>query len=452
VDALVTDEPIPDPESARIASEETPSADEQPQRRTGRWMGMLRFALLAAIVILIAVFWDSMLVLYRQSRARMMLGERHDRAALQPLRSALRRDLTNPETLLLLARAHRRLGDLPKVKLLLDHAETCGGEESRIERERWLVLAQSGRTREVESHLPEMLMDPGEDGPDICQAFVQGYFSNLRSGDAVQLLDVWEESFPEDPQVYFMRAYLMQSVDDADMAEKLYRKGLKLAPGQVKMRKRLADVLRESGQWEKAEKELNQCLTHVPEDPDVWFALAQCSYERGETGVAMEQLGRTLEADPDHFEARRLKGQLLLAGEEYESARTELEAVVAARPYDLLAREALARALRSLGLLEAAQRHFDYVIAGQKAVERTNRLVRESMANPADAAIRFEIGSIMMQYGSPDDAARWMRAVLQLEPNHVGAHRALANYCEQQGDAAGATFHRRMASAGERQP
>ncbi len=422
------------------------------RRQRSRIHFVLRAVLLSAVILPLMVFWNPLAILYRQSLARMLLARRHDAAALEPLRAALRGDLENPKTLLLLARAHRRLGNLPRVSLLLNRAETLGGDARRIERERLLTLAQSGRLSEAEPFLPDLLLNPDEDGPDICQAFVQGYFANLRSGDAVRLLDVWQQSYPNDSQVYFMRAYLMQSMDDTKQAAELYRQGLELAPDQTVMRRRLAEVLLETGQLEDAEAELSICVKQAPEDAEIGFVFAQSAYKRGDLELATARLSAMLQRAPDHFKARRLKGQLDLAQGKLEEALPELEAVVRQRPYDLPAREALGRTLRTLGRNDEAKSHFDFVTQGEQANSRVSRLIRKSIEDPADAEVRYEIGAFLQQYGPPEDAARWMQSVLELQPDHPGAHRALADYYEAQGDAAGAAFHRQRAATDRQTP
>ena len=168
-----------------------------------RWL-LFVVAVMLVTAATAAAFWEPLSVSWRQSRARKSLRERHHAEALDALRAALRRDLDDPETLLLLARTYRRVGDLARVTLFLDRAAALGGDASRIERERRLVLAQTGKLSETEAYLSEMLVNAGDDGPDICEAYVQGYFANLRSSDALRLLDAWEQSYPGDPQPIFM--------------------------------------------------------------------------------------------------------------------------------------------------------------------------------------------------------------------------------------------------------
>ncbi len=341
----LSETPVPSPPLGSEPASQPEAGGASPRR--GRLL--LRLLLLTALTTALVWFWDPLIVQYRQARARMSLDKRREAETLDSLRTALRRDLDNPHTLLWLARTHRRLGDLPRTSLLLDRAETLGGDARRIELERRLVLAQSGRLGEVEPLLPDMLIDAGADGPDVCEAFVQGFFVNLRTAEALRLLDLWQESFPKDPQPYFMRAYLMRSLDKYTEAEQIYRQGLALAPDRTAMRRELADILVVTNQLDQAESELTQCLQEAPDDPQVYFGLARCAYQRGNLAEVPPRLEETLQRAPDHYEARRLRGQLKLAEGQAAEALPDLEAVVAERPYDTLARDALGRTLSALG-------------------------------------------------------------------------------------------------------
>ncbi|MCU0959962.1 MAG: tetratricopeptide repeat protein [Pirellulaceae bacterium] len=416
------------------------SSPRDPRRHRDRLA--LRIAVLAVLVTALVWFWDPLLAQYRRARARTALDSRRDVVALQWLRDALYRDPDDSQTLVWLARTHRRLGNLERATWLLQQAESLGGDARRIELERRLILAQSGRLRDVEPLLADMLIDAGADGPDVCEAFVQGFFLNLRTAEAADLLDVWQETLPQDPQPHFLRAYLFKGVDRNAEAEQHYRLGLAMDPDQTTMRRRLAEILIDTNQLEQAESELARCQRESPDDPQIYYALARSAFQRGAHDAAVRQLEETLRRAPDHVEARRLRGQIRLADGQPADALPDLEAAAAQRPYDTLTREALGRTLLALNRPQEAQAHLDYVREATQQLDRVNRLLREAVERPDDAEVRFQIGSILFQYGAPDDAARWTRAALELQPDHAGAHRALAAYSESRGDAAAASYHR----------
>jgi Tfp pilus assembly protein PilF len=93
-----------------------------------------------------------------------------------------------------------------------------------------------------------------------------------------------------------------------------------------------------------------------------------------------------------------------------------------------LAHDGLGRALRGFGQAAEAQPHFDYVAEAEGALDRINRLLRTAVERPDDAEIRYEIGMSLLKYGSPDDGAKWLRTVLELDPKHQKAQEALAAY------------------------
>jgi tetratricopeptide (TPR) repeat protein len=296
--------------------------------------------------------------------------------------------------------------------------------------------------REAEPHLAELLIGAGDDGPDVCQSFVQGFFANLRSNDALQLLDAWEESYPHDAQPVFMRAYLWKGMGQNAQAIDLYRRGLALAPNRTKMRRQLAAALIDTGELEEAEKQLAICRAEIPDDAETRFLTARCAHARGDFAETLGRLDETLELAADHLDARRLKGQVHLAEGQSEEALRELQAVIAERPYDTLAREALGRTLRLIGKTDEAKIHFDYVAQAEESIGRMDRLARESILHPNDADLRYEIGSILVRYGPPEDAEKWFRSALEIDPGHVPAQRALATYLNRQGRATPAALSR----------
>ena len=397
----------------------------------------------AGVAVAVVLSWRPVLVELSLHRARRALRVRDNERALDELRSALRLALDRSETHLLLARAHRRLGNLERVPALLRRARKLGADPERAQRETWLLLAQSGRLVEAEPHLADLLMDPRDDGADICQAYVQGYFTNLRVSQATELLDAWEKEYPDDARPHFMRAYLLDALAMRKEAVVAYRRGLAMAPHETVMRLRLAEALIELGEFDEAGDLLERCAEEEPESREVLMAWASRLSSQGDVDGARRTLQRLLADAPDHFEARRLLGEIELSLGRFQEALPHLEAAAVRRSYDTTTHNALARTLRALGRTDEAQPHFDYVSEAEEPLSRMERQLRVVVERPADPELRYEIGVILLNYGSPDDGAKWLRTVLQLEPDHVGAHQALAVYCQTRGDWRKAFDHRR---------
>lgn len=404
------------------------------------WVGVAVTAIVTSLFATIPLA-----VQYHCSRARRCLHDRDNRQALRELRTALRLAPNDTEVLLLLARTHRRLGNLEQMSAFLRRAEQLGGDPSRAERETWMAWAQSGRLREAEPHLAELLTDLRDDGADVCEAYVQGYFSNLRVNEALQLLDAWERDFPDDAQSYFMRGYLMQTLRRWPEAATAYRSGLELAHQEkAMMRCRLAEVLTEMGQIDEADAHFRRCSEELPKAPEILTAWANCLSLQGDVGIARQLLEQVLVETPHDFEALRQLGEIELSEGEFERALDHLDVAARQRPYDTTTRNALGKALRAQGRTDEAQVHFDYVTEAEESIARMERQLRVVLDRPEDAQVRYDIGMTLLKYGSPDDGAKWLRTVLELQPDHKPTHRALAVYCESLGDWENAEVHRRL--------
>ena len=408
----------------------------------------LRFRkwLLAAVVVmagLAAAFWGAipLAIQFHCGRARQFLQQRDNQQALHQLRIALRLAPQRAETYFLLARTHRRLGDLERVEPLLREAQQRGGDPERAQRETWLAWAQAGRLRDAEPHLSELLMDGKEDGAEICAAYVQGYFTNLQPREARQLLDAWQRDYPGDPQSHFMRGYLNQALALFPEAAEAYRQGLELAPGETMMRIRLAEVLGEMNETDEAIGQFQRCADETPNDAAIFAAWAKCLVKQGDSAQARQVLQRALRIASMNFEALRQLGELELADGNFQQALPPLQAATSQRPYDTATHNALGKTLQALGRTAEARPHLEYAAQAEESLSRMERELRTVVDRPKDPELRYDIGLTLLKYGSPPDGVKWLHTVLELQPDHPGAHQALAAYYETIGDLSQAARH-----------
>jgi tetratricopeptide (TPR) repeat protein len=395
------------------------------------------------MIALAAVYWGTLplAVQFHTRRARQFLDQHDNQRALDQLRIALRLAPERAETRFLLARAHRRLGNLDRVEPLLRHAEKLGGDPDRAQRETWLARAQAGRLREAEPHLSNLLMDTREDGAEICAAYVQGYLTNLQPREALQLLDAWQNDYPGDPQSHFLRGDLNQALALWGEAAESYRRGLELAPGRTPMRVRLAEVLGERNENDEAIRQFQRCAGETPNNAALFAAWAQCLVRQGHTDQARPILQRALSIASMHFEALRQLGELELAEGNFRAALPPLQAAASQRPYDSTTRNALGKTLQALGKADEAGPHLEYAAAAEESLSRMKRELRRVVERPTDPDLRYDIGATLLRYGSPPDGAKWLHTVLELDPNHQAAHRALAAYYQSVGNLAQAARH-----------
>lgn len=391
-----------------------------------------------------AAFWGGipLAVQFHCGRARQFLQSRDNQQALQHLRTALRLSPDQAEVFFLLARTHRRLGDMERVEPFLRQAQKLGGDPQRAQRETWLAWATSGRLRDAQPHLSELLMDMRDDGPEICAAYVQGYFTNLQPREAVQLLDAWQRDYPDDPQCYFRRGYLQQALAAWDEAAEAYRRGLALAPGETLMRARLAEVLGEMNENDEAGRQFRRCAEEMPANATILAAWAKCLTRQGDAGQARLVLQRALDKAPANFETLRQLGELELSQGNFQQALAPLQMATSQRPYDTTTRNALGKTLQALGRADEARPHLQYVAEAEEPLGRMERELRQVVNRPQDPELRYDIGITLLKYGSPQDGVKWLLTVLQLQPGHSKAHEALGAYYASIGDRQAAARHR----------
>ncbi len=207
-------------------------------RRCAWWAWLI----VVAVPVAATLAWQPGWAWYHLRQARQALELRdHDRALAQLL-SARRMAGPRSDVEFWLARTYRRQGQLPTMSEHLERAWRLGADKSLLEREQWLAQAQSGQLRETEPHLAKLLQMAGDDLPDVCQAYVSGFFANLRFDEADALLAGWEKDFPNDPEPHFLRGHGQEMRLNAGEAVSAYRRGLQLAPHRQDMRLRLARV------------------------------------------------------------------------------------------------------------------------------------------------------------------------------------------------------------------
>lgn len=389
-------------------------------------------ATLAGLALTTALAWDPIVGSWHLARGRSLLMVRTPAAALEQLEAAGDLRPRDAEVPFLMARALRRLGRFQESERSLAQAERLGLNPERSHRERILIAAQAGRLREAEPHLPRLLQQAEDDGAEICEAFVLGYFANLRLNEAMRLLDAWAADHPLDAEPYFMRGYAYQATSEYASAIEQYRHGLTLSPGRTEMRRRLADILSEGGEPDAAASEYRRCLSENPQDAAATVGLAKILFRQGDAPAAEDVLRPVLERHSgqpsDLMEAWSLAGEIALAQGRYEDAARHLERAAEFQPYDTKVRYSLAKALGALGRVEEAQGHFRYVAEAEEPLNRMERQLERALREPQNAELRYEIATTMMKYSDPDAATRWLHSVLELNPHHAGARRTLDEY------------------------
>lgn len=409
----------------------------------------MRLSLLAVGLAALSLFAAPRLLQSRRlHKAEEALRVRKAESAEAWLAAAVRAEPESGEVHFLLARLARRRGQLDVVHEELRRAYEFGIPQDRILREQWLALAQAGQMREAEPHLTELLLSAGDETPDVCEAYVNGYFRNLQFAPAFKILDAWEEDYPDDAQPHLFRGVYFQQEQRWSEAADAYAEALARDESRIDIRIRLAYVLSEAHEFDEALEQYQACLESHPEDVRVLEGLAECQYNRGEIEAALARFEEVLRIDPRNYDARFGLARIDSGSGAHERACSVLEKLVDEDPNRTDVLYAYAISLRLCGR-EDAEEIFTEVERREALVTRVDSLRRRAMQQPQDVELRYELGAALLELGQDESGERWLLSVLDANPNHPGARALLAEHFASTGRGELAARYRDDADSAE---
>jgi tetratricopeptide (TPR) repeat protein len=417
--------------------------------RLGRRCCLVLLGVAALVVSLAVVPGPGLVAQYDLYRGHKDLQRFHTDSGLEWLLAAERWAPEDAQTQYLLARALRRTGRYDDAARHLERAAQYGLPAARIQLERRLSLAQTARVRDVEAYLPEMLTSPGEDGEEICAAFVNGFCLSLDFGGASKLLDAWTADYPDSAEPYFRRGNVCYGQSDWEGAVSAYRKCLELDAARTKTRLLLAQCLLNRNDPALAEPCFRQVLRESPDNLAAWMGLGMCLLNLTRTDEARAAFLHVVERAPTDFEARQQLGVLEMHLRRPEVALEWIRPIAEAWPDDPAIAMVMAQGLEQTGLAAEAGKYWEVVRRGEQATARLDKLTHDVRHRPADLALRYEIGTLYLRYRSREDGVNWLNSVLQYDPRHPGAHRALSDYYAKTGESELSEQHRRAAAEPE---
>ena len=405
----------------------------EPQASSGRlqkqWL--LRFTI--AIIFVATLVWARTLWWSPsfQALARRSLDHRDSMAALRWLDLVTAFAPEDAETAFLRARAHRKRGDMVQAAAALERAHSLGITLARLVREQWLAQAQSGQMHEAEPHLTKMLMDPGGDGQDICEAFTLGYLRTQRHGQALQLLQAWMADWPHSAIPYLMRGRLRTLQSDLQQAEADFRRAIELAPENREVRLELALVLERSNRLREAVPLFEGCLDDLLLATRAQLGLAACLKALGDNARAKSYLQQAAKVSPGNPEVLRELGRTALESGDYVAASRFLEEALRIIPYDDETHYLLAQTMQAAGKSEAAQTHFEFVRRARTAFQELNLLEDDLRKHPGQTSSLVRAGEILLEFSDPDEGVVRLLTALDRDPKHQQARRLLVEYYER---------------------
>lgn len=184
---------------------------------------------------------------------------------------------------------------------------------------------------------------------------------------------------------------------------------------------RLADAQRHLRRFDDAISTLEKCA----DGPAVWAARALVWEAMGKTDQAMTACQTVLENDENDRIANLVSGRILLSQRNASTAVERLQRAVAVAPYNHEARFLLGRALLLKGESEAGKAEIERSTELKELFLEMARLHLEAVDRPQDVEVRMRLAELTEQYGRPQLAAMWYRAVLSMQPSNHLAQAAL---------------------------
>lgn len=346
----------------------------------------------------------------------------------------------------LLARTCRRAEDMADWQRHLKNAEVLQWPRAALDLERLLMQAQVGDVGRAEPLLRGRLATPHADELLIYEALVKGHLAADRLNDVLYWTNFWLERHPTawQPRLYRGRCFHLALSLHRAIAE--YQRVLELKPDQVQVRLWLAGSLMLDGQYQEALAQFQAYVQGRPDDPTALLGIANCLVALNELEAAHAALDVLLARQHNHPGAFLLQAKLELAQGKAAEALSWLKRAEALAPHETDITHTFSLVLRQLGRHDEAGAYERQLQDLRQRYEQLEQLRKRIVKEPENASLRYEVGTRNLGLGREEEAVRWLRSVLQLDPNHQLSHQALAEYYRKHGEGKRAEYHQQRAT------
>jgi tetratricopeptide (TPR) repeat protein len=384
---------------------------------------------------------------HHRKAARLDLERYHNEEAMEHLSRCLALRSHDPETLLLAARAARRLGDLDRADQLLGQYEQLRGvEDEGLILERLLLRARRGDVDGATSFFEARIKERHPDTPLILETLTDTFLHAYRLHDAERALRLWQERDPDNTQALLLEASMYELQDNAAGALAAYRRVVQLDPDLDRGRLRLTGALLSLGLAEEALPHLEYLHRRRPDDVEIRTRLARCYSLLGgpdRQAQATRLLDEVLAVQPNHPAALAERGRLAKQAGQLDEAEALLRRAATLDPDNHPAHYQLYQCLTAMGKTAQAREEFDRLKQREVDVKKMRHLVLVRMQQtPHNPDIYYEAAEIALRAGLVQESANWLHRALKEDPHYVPAHQALAEYYQQTGNSTQAAYHR----------
>ncbi len=337
----------------------------------------------------------------------------------------------SPEAAMAAARLARRASRMDEFALQLKRARYLGISAERADQEAWLASAQGGQLRQVGEKLSELIETSGGDGPQICEAFAQGYIRMRDFNSAITLLKAWAKDYPTDARPYAWIGLIHAEMQSNEEAEDAFRNALRLDQRNARAAQGLGALLVDLKRPSEAVPFFRIALDNPAVGPEAVVGLASSLQAMSKTDEALSVLQETLKRFPKNFSILGATADAFIKEGKYGEAEKLLAGEIKSGTRRRELRYFYAIALRGMGRVEEATEHFAYAAEANEKIVEANHRIAEVAERPNDAELRYGIGDTFLRFGNIEDGLMWLNSALEIDPNHRSTHRSLAEYYAQ---------------------
>ena len=232
-------------------------------------------------------------------------------------------------------------------------------------------------------------------------------------GDKEAARQKLEESLridPTDPLTHIKLAQVLTDLGQWQKAIDQYHKAATLDPSDAFIHISIGNLYQENNRMDEAIHSYNKALVLSPDYDFAWLNLAIAQDFKGETKAAINSYERFLEHYPKHKDALKAYALSLIKGKEYKKAITTMNNLKNLDPENFREHYNLAKACLMIG---------DYNTAIDNLKLRLSN-------NPDDAFALADLGFALEKIDNPDQAVKYYKKALALKKDFPQVQRNLA--------------------------
>ncbi len=196
-------------------------------------------------------------------------------------------------------------------------------------------------------------------------------------------------------------ANILKESGEYEKAVEHFRVALEVKPNNAEVHNNLAGALGKLGRTDKEIEHYRKALELKPDFAVAHYNLATVFLLQGRMDEAIAEYKRSVKFQPDYVEALSQLGFVLSERGDLEEAAGYYKKALAIEPANVIAHGRLGLALASLGRIDEAIREFRVVLS----------------ARPDDAEMHFNVGVLLERQGKTDEAIEAYKRSLAINPN-----------------------------------